>query len=131
MVADRGDADLEGHREQLDAAERRVRSGSSGQALAAWDLDRFAAGIRKERPNASRGLTFLHDWRDIMLRTRGPLERSDEAREQITAREVGVKKRSRARLIAEQPDPVAVAWPYDFRAEVARSIVADIKDARP
>ena len=130
MVADRADADLEGHREKLDAAERQVRSGSTGQALAAWDLDRFAAGVLSERPNAGRGLTFLRAWRDLVLRTRGRLERSDDAQEQIIDRE-GRVKRSRARLTGEQPDPVAVAWRYDFRAEVARSIVADIKNARP
>ena len=46
-------------------------------------------------------------------------------------RELAVKKRARARLTGERPDPVAVARPYDFRAGVARSIVADIKNARP
>jgi hypothetical protein len=130
MVADRADADLEGHRNQLDKAESQVRSGSTGRALAAWDLDRFAAGVLKERPTAGRALAFLGTWRDLVLRTRGPLERSDEARERIINREGRVKRR-RARLTGEQPDPVAVAWPYDFRAGVARSILADIRNARP
>lgn len=130
MVADRADADLEGHSEQLDAAERQVRSGSTGRDLAAWDLDRFAASVVKERPNAARGLTFLRTWRDLVLRTRGPLQRSDDAHERIIDRE-GRVKHGRARLTGAQPDPVAVAWPYDFRAAVARSIVADIKNARP
>ncbi len=130
MVAKRADADLEDHSDQLEVAERRVRSGSTGRALAAWNLDRFAAGLRNERPKTRRGLSFLCDWRNLVLRIRGPLERSDEARERIIERE-GRVKRNRARLTGEPPDPVAVARPYDFRAEVARSIVADVKNARP
>lgn len=130
MVADRAGAELDGHSDQLDAAERQVRSGRAGRALAAWDLDRFAAGVLKERPNTSHSLAFLHGWRDLALRSRGPLQRSDQARERIIERE-GRVKRSRARLTGGQPDPVAVAWPYDFRAGVARSIMADIQNARP
>jgi len=130
MVAKRADADLERHRDQLEAAESRVRFDSTGRALAAWDLDRFAAGVKRERPNADRGLTFLRVWRDLVLRTGGSLERSDDACERIIDRE-GRVKRSRARLTGEQPDPVAAASPYVFRADVARSIVADIKNARP
>ena len=66
-----------------------------------------------------------------MLRTHGPLELSEEARKRIVERERAVKKPTRARLTGERPDPVAVARPYNFRAGVARSIVADIQNARP
>lgn len=128
MVANRADAALEDHRDQLDAAERRVRSGSTGRALAAWDFDSFAADVTRERPNTRPALTFLHAWREQLVRTTVPLERSDDARERIIDREGRVKP-SRARLTGEQPDPVAVAKPYVFRADVARSIVADIKTA--
>jgi hypothetical protein len=127
MVAERAEEGLDDHRAQLDAAERRVRT---GRAIAAWDLDRFARDVLRERPRVGRGLIFLGAWRDLVLQTRGGLERSDDARERITDRESRVKP-GRTRLTGEQPEPVAVAWPYDFRAEVARSIVADVKDARP
>jgi hypothetical protein len=40
-------------------------------------------------------------------------------------------KVNRSRLTEEQPEPVAVASPYDFRSGVARSIVTDIQSARP
>ncbi|HMJ34775.1 MAG TPA: DUF6361 family protein [Baekduia sp.] len=130
MVSDRAAVDPDAHSEQLDAAEHRVRSGSTGRALAAWDFDRFAAGVLQERPNARRALDFLRAWRDLVLRTSEPLAQSTEAQERIVVREHRVK-RGRTRLTEERPEPVALAHPYDFRAGVARSIVSDIKDARP
>jgi hypothetical protein len=130
MVAERTGEDPDAHRRQLDAAETRVRSGMSGRALRAWDLGRFRAAVVGARPRTSRGLDFLAEWRDLVHRTSRPLGRSDEARARIIAREQRVKP-NRTRLAGPPPDPVAVALPYDFRAEEARSIVADIKGARP
>jgi hypothetical protein len=132
MVAEAADGDVDQFRIRLREAEAQVRQGREARKLARWDPSRLEAAVIDARPRTKLALRFVRDWLDLLRDEGGPLESSARARELVVERERRVKG-PRRRLGVEgsdlsPSDTVAPAWPYDFRAGVARSVVVDIQN---